>query len=370
MQRKILSVVGARPNFMKVAALEKEFRNYPNLDHCIVHTGQHYDPEMSDVFFRQLSLSTPRWHLGVGSGNHGEMTGRIMIQFEKVCMEARPDMVVVVGDVNSTIAASLVARKMSIPVAHVEAGLRSFDESMPEELNRRLTDNLANLLFVSEPSGMENLAREGIDSGRMHLVGDIMLETLELFMEAVRERVRWETFGFKRGKYALVTLHRPSNVDSPEALGEIIEMLRMLEMPSVFPLHPRTMKRICEFDFNSAVKSIPDLVLIPPESYIDFLSLLEGASLILSDSGSVQAEASFFDTPCLVCRENTERPIYLEYGTSVLIGRDRNRLREQLVAIRAGDFKHSDAAVQQLGRGVAAKTVKTIDQFIRTPRAM
>lgn len=365
MQKKIVSVVGARPNFMKVAALEKEFRNYPAFDHSIVHTGQHYDPEMSDVFFRQLSIPAPHWHLGVGSGNHGEMTGRIMIEFEKVCMEARPDMVVVVGDVNSTIAASLVARKMSIPVAHVEAGLRSFDESMPEELNRRLTDNLANLLFVSEPSGMTNLVREGIESERMHLVGDIMLETLELFVDSVRANLRWKNFGLKRGAYALVTLHRPSNVDSPEALAEVMDMLRIIEMPAIFPLHPRTMKRICEFNFSAVVQSIPDLVLIPPESYIDFLSLLEGSALIISDSGSVQAEASFFDIPCLVCRENTERPIYIEHGTSALIGRDKEKLRAHLDDIKAGTFKRSAPAISQLGHNVAAKTVKTIDNFIQ-----
>ena len=364
MQKRIVSVVGARPNFMKVAALEREFGNFPDFDHRIVHTGQHYDPEMSDIFFRQLALPTPHWHLGVGSGNHGEMTGRIMIEFEKVCMEAKPDMVVVVGDVNSTIATSLVARKLSIPVAHVEAGLRSFDESMPEELNRRLTDNLSNLLFVSEPSGIENLTREGIDPARMHLVGDIMLETLELFIDTIRARVRWEDFGLRRGAYALVTLHRPSNVDSPEALKEVIDMLRGIGMPSVFPLHPRTMQRITQFDCKAAVESIPDLTLIPPESYIDFLSLLEGSALILSDSGSVQSEASFFNIPCLVCRENTERPIYLEHGTSVLVGRDKDRLRFFLDQIRAGAFSNSDPVVRELGRGVAEKTVQTIGRFL------
>jgi UDP-N-acetylglucosamine 2-epimerase (non-hydrolysing) len=364
MKKTIVSVVGARPNFMKVAALEREFRHYREFDHLIVHTGQHYDADMSDVFFRQLELPAPHWHLGVGSGGHGEMTGRIMIAFEKVCMEANPDMVVVVGDVNSTIAASLVARKMFIPVAHVEAGLRSFDESMPEELNRRLTDNLSNLLLVSEPSGIENLEREGIDRARMHLVGDIMLETLELFIDTIRDRERWKDFGLIKGAYALVTLHRPSNVDSYEALGEVIDMLSAMGMPSVFPMHPRTAKRIAEFNYKEAVESIPGLSIVAPESYVDFLSLLEGAALILSDSGSVQAEASFFNVPCLICRENTERPIYLDHGTSTLVARDRERLLLFLERIKCGEYRESDPVVRELGRGVAEKTVRIIARFL------
>jgi UDP-N-acetylglucosamine 2-epimerase (non-hydrolysing) len=364
MQFMVASVVGARPNFMKVAALEKEFRKHPEFNHVIVHTGQHYDPDMSDVFFQQLGLPKPYRHLGVGSGNHGEMTGRIMIEFEKVCLETRPDLVVVVGDVNSTIAASLVARKMSIPVAHVEAGLRSFDESMPEEINRRLTDTLSNLLFVSEPSGIENLTREGIDLARMHLVGDIMLETLGLFIETIRSRERWEDFDLQKGSYAVVTLHRPANVDNAQALGEVVEMLTGLGLPIVFPMHPRTLDRITRFDYKNAVESIPRITLVPPESYIDFLSLLEGSALILSDSGSVQSEASFFGIPCLVCRENTERPIYIQHGTSVLVGRDKHRLRHFLKEIQEGAFGMSDPVIRELGQGVAEKIVGIIGRFL------
>ncbi len=364
MQIKVISVVGARPNFMKVAPLEREFRKYGRISHLIVHTGQHYDKEMSQVFFDQLGLPRPERHLGVGSGGHGEMTGKIMIEFEKVCLELKPDMVVVVGDVNSTIAASLVARKLAIPVAHVEAGLRSFDETMPEELNRRLTDCLSNLLFVSEPSGVENLRREGIDMSRVHLVGDIMLETLRMCLPQIQERERWKDFGLKKGSYALVTLHRPSNVDEQTSLEEVIEILDLLPYPTVFPIHPRTVKRLDEFNLKKKMENVGELKLVRPEAYIDFLSLMQGSALVLSDSGSVQSEASFFSLPCLVCRENTERPIYLEQGTSVLVGRNKERIKELLTRIEQGEYRHSGPLIEELGMNVAAKTTKIIAESL------
>jgi len=363
--KNIISVVGARPNFMKVAALVREFRKYDRVNHAIVHTGQHYDREMSDVFFDQLAIPEPDRHLGVGSGGHGEMTGKIMIEFEKVCLEFKPDLVIVVGDVNSTIAASLVARKLFIPVAHVEAGLRSFDESMPEELNRRLTDCLSNLLFVSEPSGMENLRKEGADMTRVHLVGDIMLETLEMFLPSIRKRKRWEDFGLEKGSYALVTVHRPSNVDEPEALREIIEILESIPFSTIFPVHPRTENRVDELGLRSRVAAIERLRLVPPLPYIDFLSLLEGSRVVLSDSGSIQAEASFFDVPCLVCRENTERPIYIEQGTAVLVGRSRALVNRFIGRIERNAFRKSAAGIRRLGRNVAGKIVNVIVDYLQ-----
>jgi len=363
-RRTIISVVGTRPNFMKVAPLEREFRNYPHVAHLTVHTGQHYDREMSEVFFDQLGLEKPARHLGVGSGGHGEMTGKIMIAFEKVCQDIRPDLVIVVGDVDSTLAAALVARKLFIPVAHVEAGLRSFDEIMPEEHNRRLTDHLSNILFASEPAALANLDREGIDSARVHLVGDIMLETLQLFLPSIRSRKRWEAFDLEPHSYALVTLHRPSNVDNRAALQEVAGLLRLLDMPIVFPIHPRTVARLEAFGLREEIASISTLKLIQPETYFDFLSLLEGCRLIFSDSGSVQAEASFFDVPCLVCRENTERPIYLEHGTSVLTGRDRDKVIRELDRIERGERSHSATLVKDLGSGVAAKIVRTVVSFL------
>ena len=362
---KIVSVVGARPNFMKVAPLHRELLNYSDVEHLIVHTGQHYDREMSAVFFEQLGLPEPERDLGVGSGSHGEMTGRIMIAFEKACFEINPDLVVVVGDVNSTVAASLVARKLSIPVAHVEAGLRSFDESMPEEHNRRLTDHLSNLLFVSEPSGMQNLEREGIDMARAHLVGDIMLETLQMFLPEVKARQRWVDFGMEKGSYALVTLHRPSNVDERESLEEVIDLLTTIPFPIIFPIHPRTVARLDDYGLKQRMESITSLKLTSPEPYIEFLSLLEGSRLILSDSGSVQAEAGLFNTPCIICRENTERPIYIEQGTSELIGRDNKKLKLHVERIRDGIYKTASNQIQELGTGVANKAVNLMVDYLR-----
>lgn len=356
--------MGARPNFMKIAPLEREFQKYHFVEHVTIHTGQHYDKEMSDVFFDQLGLAVPERSLGVGSGGHGEMTGRIMIEFEAVCEEMKPDMVVVVGDVNSTIAAALVARKMLIPVAHVEAGLRSFDETMPEELNRHLTDCLSNLLFVSEPSGVENLKKEGVEMSRVHMVGDIMLETLQIFLPAIRKMQCWRDYGFEKGSYALVTIHRPSNVDEPRALKEVIDLLKALPYPIIFPIHPRTQKRLEDFGLRSAMESVDNLTLLPPQAYIDFLSLLEGSALILSDSGSVQGEASFFSVPCLVCRENTERPIYLEEGTSTLVARDLQRLEKCLGQIASKSYKKPGRLMNQLGSRVAEKTVRIVADYL------
>lgn len=361
---KIISVVGARPNFMKVAPLEREFLSYGHIHHMTVHTGQHYDKGMSDVFFEQLALAEPVRHLGVGSGGHGEMTGKIMIGFEEICQEIMPDLVIVVGDVDSTIAAALVARKLFIPVAHVEAGLRSFDETMPEEHNRRLTDHLSNLLFVSEPSGVENLKREGVPMDRVHLVGDIMLETLQLFLPGISSRKRWEDFGLRVGSYALVTLHRPSNVDERQALREMIDIFKIIPYPIMFPMHPRTVARLGSFGMMGDLESVPNIKLLPPEGYIDFLSLLQGAKLIFSDSGSVQAEASCFDVPCLVCRENTERPIYLEEGTSTLVGRSKERVKSVLDEIVRGRQKASGPLVKQLGTEVGRKIVRIIVNYL------
>jgi UDP-N-acetylglucosamine 2-epimerase (non-hydrolysing) len=364
MNKKILGVVGARPNFMKIAPLEREFHKYGDVHFVSVHTGQHYDQEMSDVFFDQLGLSKPKKSLGVGSGSHAQMTGKIMIEFEKACLETQPDMVVVVGDVNSTIAAALVARKLFIPVAHVEAGLRSFDETMPEELNRRLTDCLSNLLFVSEPSGIANLENEGIEITRAHLVGDIMLETLNMFLPKITRRRRCEDFGLEPGSYALVTIHRPSNVDKLESLAEVVDILELTEIPTLFPVHPRTVKRLAEFGLAARIEKIDHLRLVPPQPYVEFLSLLETCKMIISDSGSIQSEASFFNVPCLVCRENTERPIYIEEGTSTLVGRNKRLIQDLVGEIKAGNYRKSTNTIRELGENVASNTARLIVDYL------
>ncbi|MGC8602881.1 MAG: non-hydrolyzing UDP-N-acetylglucosamine 2-epimerase [Desulfomonilaceae bacterium] len=364
MTKTIISVVGARPNFMKVGPLERQFKLCEGINHMIVHTGQHYDDLMSGVFFDDLGLSAPARHLGVGSGRHGEMTGKIMIEFERVCLDIKPDLVIVVGDVNSTVAAALVARKLFIPVAHVEAGLRSFDETMPEEWNRRLTDVLSNLLYVSEPVGLKNLEREGVDEDRILLVGDIMLETLGLFLSGIQQRNRWVDFGLSHKNYILVTIHRPSNVDEPSALEQVIGILESLPIKVIFPIHPRTLKRLDEFGFRDRVNRINNLLLVDPQSYIDFLSLLNGCSIILSDSGSVQAEASFFDVPCLVCRENTERPVYCEQGSCRLVGRDLKLIKDSVNTALNGDFPKSTEYIKKMGNDVSGKIARSIVKFL------
>jgi UDP-N-acetylglucosamine 2-epimerase (non-hydrolysing) len=364
MEKTIVSVVGARPNFMKIAPIEREIEKYRELRHVIVHTGQHYDRDMSDVFFDQLGLARPERYLGVGSGSHGAMTGAIMIAFERVCEEMKPDMALVVGDVNSSLAASIVARKLSIPVAHVEAGLRSFDESMPEEINRKLIDCISNLLFVTEPVGVENLRREGIEMARVHLVGDVMLETLQMFLPRIKERRRWEDFHLSRASYALATLHRPANVDDPHALSKIVDLVASIPYPVILPVHPRTGKRFEEFGLTARIDACPNLKPVPPQPYIDFLSLIEGAALILSDSGSIQSEASFFNVPCLACREITEHPIYAERGSVILVGRDVERVQDAIARIEKGYRPTSGDIIRELGEGVAERIVKIISETL------
>ncbi|MEW6348548.1 MAG: UDP-N-acetylglucosamine 2-epimerase (non-hydrolyzing) [Thermodesulfobacteriota bacterium] len=361
---RVVTVVGARPNFMKAAPIERALFSRPAVEHLLVHTGQHYDQAMSSVFFEELGLREPARHLGVGSGRHGEMTGKIMIAFEQACLELEPDLVVVVGDVNSTVAAALVARKLFVPVAHVEAGLRSFDESMPEEHNRRLTDHLSNLLFASEPSAVTNLNREGIDSDRVHLVGDIMLETLQGFLPRIRERRRWEELGLAKGCYSLATIHRPSNVDDPRSLEETVRLLRLVPGPTVFPVHPRTVASLEKFGLTGLLHDIPGMVTLAPEPYLEFVSLLEGARVVITDSGSIQAEASLFDVPCLVCRENTERPIYVEQGTTELVGRDVEKFREAFEKMASGQFKKSAPMVSTLGLHVAEKIAEIMVDYL------
>jgi len=335
----IYLVAGARPNFMKVAAVAKDL-DKSGMPYKIVHTGQHYDTEMSGSFFQDLDLPVPHIHLGVGSGTHAEQTGKVMMAFEKVCLDERPRLVIVVGDVNSTVACALVSAKMQIPVAHVEAGLRSFDRSMPEEINRLLTDQISDLLFTTCADADENLKREGIPDDRIFFVGNVMIDTLYRYLELAGESDALQRLGLLQGgrvrPYALLTLHRPSNVDERTQLERLLEVLNRIhrKIPLVFPAHPRTVKQMKEFDLISYVTyaedvSIPDawdslrhLLMIPPMGYIDFLSLMAKAKLVLTDSGGIQEETTILGVPCLTLRENTERPITLKQGTNRLVGRD------------------------------------------------
>ena len=328
---KILNVVGARPNFMKIAPIVEEMRKVPGLNGVLVHTGQHYDEGMSDVFFRDLGIPVPDVHLGVGSGTHAEQTARIMVEFEKVCGKEKPDLVVVVGDVNSTMACTIVAAKLLIRVAHVEAGLRSFDRKMPEEINRLVTDALADLLFTTSRDADENLKREGVDSAKIHFVGNVMIDTLLKHREkAAALRIE------KPGQYALVTLHRPSNVDDPVVLRPILEALEDISksIPVIFPIHPRTAKRVHEFGL-----SLNGIRTTDPLGYLEFLSWEASATVVLTDSGGLQEETTILGVPCLTLRHNTERPVTISQGTNIVVGPDKARILDAFRRIMNGNWK-------------------------------
>ncbi|MCS4223591.1 non-hydrolyzing UDP-N-acetylglucosamine 2-epimerase [Salinibacter ruber] len=339
-RRKILSVVGARPNFMKVAPLHRALEEREGVDSQIVHTGQHYDEEMSDVFFRQLGLPEPDVYLGVGSGTHAEQTARVMTAFEEVVFEEEPDVVVVVGDVNSTVACSLVADKCQVPVAHVEAGLRSGDRTMPEETNRIVTDRLSEYLFATEPSGVENLRAEGIADEKIHFVGNVMIDSLVQFRKKAQQRSILEDLGLSGADYALMTMHRPSNVDQKEPLAEVVQMTRRLaeELDVVFPAHPRTQNRLKELGLREQIEA-PGAHLLDPLGYLDFLCLMEEAAVVVTDSGGIQEETTFLQVPCLTIRENTERPVTITQGTNELVTLDPKvvveRAEDRLGQVRA-----------------------------------
>jgi UDP-N-acetylglucosamine 2-epimerase (non-hydrolysing) len=327
--KRILHVVGARPNFMKIAPIMREMAKYPDqFEQMLVHTGQHYDANMSQVFFDELDLPRPDVNLEVGSGSHAVQTAEVMTRFEPVLLDFQPDWVFVPGDVNSTIACALVASKLGFKVAHVEAGLRSFDRSMPEEINRILTDHLADLLFTTEPSANENLRNEGIPKGKIHFVGNTMIDTLVRLLP--KAKLRWPSLQERLGlkNYVLVTLHRPSNVDDPEILREIMMALQTIseEISVVFPVHPRTRQRIADLglmnsDFldSSHHSELNGLHFIEPLGYLDFLALQAHAKLVLTDSGGIQEETTYLGVPCLTARPNTERPITIIKGTNQLV---------------------------------------------------
>lgn len=329
----VLSIAGARPNFMKVAPVIRglEERGVPAF---LVHTGQHYDPAMSATFFSDLGLREPDVHLEVGSASHAVQTARVMERLEPVIEERRPDLVVVVGDVNSTLAGALVCAKVGVPVAHVEAGLRSFDRTMPEEINRLLTDQVSDLLFTTSPEAETNLIREGVRAESIHFVGNPMIDSLERHLERARGSDTLSRLGLDGQQYGLVTLHRPSNVDDPDVLAGVLGALADVarEVPLVFPAHPRTVKMIHHFGLAHA----DGVWMIEPVGYIDFLRLMADARIVLTDSGGIQEETTVLGVPCLTIRENTERPITIEMGTNRLVGSDPDRIRSEALASLKG----------------------------------
>ncbi len=353
---KLLCVVGARPNFMKIAPIMSALKQQPRLQGVLVHTGQHYDENMSKAFFDDLGIPKPDVNLEVGSGSHAAQTAAVMAKFEPVILEQRPGLVLVVGDVNSTLACSVTAAKLDVPVAHVEAGLRSFDRRMPEEINRIVTDSIADLLFTTCEEADRNLEREGIAKDKIFLVGNVMIDTLVHHMDLARRSAIRQQLRVSDKGYAVVTLHRPSNVDERAALEELLGAFAEIErtLPIVFPVHPRTRKRFEEFGLAGRIAQMRHLHLIDPLGYLDFLNLMMGARLVLTDSGGIQEETTFLHVPCLTLRENTERGVTITHGTNRLV---------QLTA------RHIvDAATQALARATDGAPVPPLWDGNAAPR--
>ena len=340
---KVINVVGARPNFMKMAPIIEAMDRYPDrFQHLLVHTGQHYDERMSTSFFLDLGMPKPDVDLEVGSGSHAEQTARIMVEFEKVCLRERPDLVIVVGDVNSTMACAITAKKLGVRVAHVEAGLRSRDMSMPEEINRLCTDVLCDYLFTTDHFATENLRAEGIADDKVFFVGNVMIDTLLKHRELARGLGLAGRWGLERGRYATLTLHRPSNVDDATTLRGILEALAEVarEIPIVFPIHPRTKKMVEQFGLGEYCCSTPTpqgLWITEPLGYLDFLHLNMHAMMVITDSGGLQEETTVLGVPCITLRENTERPITCEVGTNFVVGNSREEILRQAQKVLRGD---------------------------------
>ena len=353
--RPIIVVVGARPNFMKMAPLYSELKKR-NLKALLVHTGQHYDQNMSNIFFEELGMPKPDIYLGVGSETHAKQTAKIMIDFEQVCVDNKPQRVIVAGDVNSTIACALVATKLNIPVDHVEAGLRSFDNTMPEEINRILTDRISSLLFTPSEDANTNLINEGIDPNSIKLTGNIMIDSLVSNLEKTNNKIL-KKLNIKEKQYTLVTLHRPSNVDKKNILREIVNALRRIseKIPVVFPLHPRTKNKMKEFNIESNNTGI---IFTEPLGYLDFLSLTKNAKLVLTDSGGIQEETTALGIPCLTLRENTERPITVKEGTNKIIGNTKSRIIEEFNYILSNERQSYN--IPKLWDGKTAKRIADI----------
>jgi UDP-N-acetylglucosamine 2-epimerase (non-hydrolysing) len=370
-------IAAARPNFMKIAPLYHALKKEPWAEPVIVHTGQHYDLNMSDVFFQDLQLPEPEIHLGVGSGTHAEQTGQVMMAYEKVINDTRPGLVVVVGDVNSTVACTLAAVKISYNpinpinsinqmrplVAHLEAGLRSFDRSMPEEINRMVTDALADILWTPSPDGDENLIREGVAAEKIQRVGNIMIDSLEMLRETIQNQAAYEEMGLKAGEYGLLTLHRPSNVDDPKILERLCQaLIRMSQkIPLVFPIHPRTRKNIESLQLMPALEKEEGLIISGPINYIRFMNLVFNCRFALTDSGGIQEETTYLGIPCLTLRPNTERPITIHQGTNRLCTLDN--LEENVLNVLSK--KSSQAGKIDLWDGQTAdRVVDSIKSYL------
>ncbi len=356
---KIHLIAAARPNFMKIAPLFHELVKRDWAEPVIVHTGQHYDLNMSDIFFKNFGLPEPHIHLGVGSGTHAQQTGNVMIEYEKILLENPPDLVIVVGDVNSTAAVTMAAVKLGIKVAHLEAGLRSFDRTMPEEINRLVTDSIADYLWTPSQDGNKNLEKEGVSPEKIFLVGNIMIDSLVMARKNIEKLDVYSTFGCEKGKFGLVTLHRPSNVDSRNVLAELCDHLVDIskKMPLIFPVHPRTLGKLAEFGIDS-LSNAENIHLTEPLGYNDFMNLVFNSKMIITDSGGVQEETTFLQIPCITLRPNTERPVTVSQGTNQLCR--PQELCKMVDSILEGHFKKG--SIPEFWDGGTAKRIADLIQ--------
>lgn len=363
---KIISVVGTRPNFIKVAPLCRAFAAYPEkITSLLCHTGQHSDATMSDVFFQELGMPVPDFFLNINNGSHAEITGKIMIEFEKILISQQPDLVLVVGDVNSTMACALAAVKLGIPVVHVESGLRSSDRSMPEEINRIVTDSISDFLFVTEKSGTENLMREGVSEDKIFFTGNVMIDTLVYLEPRILASDVLSRLKLKQGEYILVTFHRPSNVDDRESLASLVTFLNKMarSLPVVFPIHPRTRRNLREFGLLDSLA--PEVMLMEPLGYIDFQALTRFAKVVVTDSGGIQEETTFLGVQCITVRDNTERPVTTELGTNQLCGTNLSYVNEKVAEVLSGNEKSGSLPPLWDGRAaqrIAEVLLKTLEK--------
>ena len=358
---RIICVCGARPNFIKIAPIMRAFKENGNFDALLVHTGQHYDENMSKLFFDELGIPRPDINLEVGSASHAVQTAEIMKRFEPVVLDFKPDYVLVVGDVNSTIACGLVAVKLDVKLIHVEAGLRSFDRTMPEEINRVLTDCISCLLFVTEQSGVDNLRNEGINSAKVHFVGNVMIDTLLANREKAQKSDILNRLGLKKKDYVAITLHRPSNVDDLDKFAEIITAFEEIQKETklVFPMHPRTRSNIKGSELEGKVEAMVNLLLVEPMGYLDFLCLMSNAALVWTDSGGIQEETTILGVPCMTLRENTERPVTITEGTNRLVHISTEDILRNYNKIKSAGFK-AEGRIPKLWDGKAAERIARI----------
>ncbi len=359
---KVISVVGARPNFMKVAPISRAFKKYEDrVQHYIVHTGQHYDVNMSDAFFDDLQMPQPDYFLGVGSGSHAVQTAKVMVEFEKICNELQPDLVIVVGDVNSTVACTLTAVKLGIKVAHVEGGLRSFDRAMPEEINRMVTDSICDYCFTTESSANQNLEKQNFPSENVYFVGNTMIDSQFFALPLADKTDIINELGLEANKYVLATLHRPSNVDNEQQLSDLIDVIEYISSQGiqvVLPLHPRTLKNIETFGLAEKLHNVSNLKITEPKGYIDFLALMKNCFFVMTDSGGIQEETTALLKLCITLRTTTERPSTIEIGTNILVEPQKDKIIAEVSKILAGDYKKG--RIPEFWDGKAAERIADI----------